>query len=245
MNFHDDDGACFESLRSSNQELTFDALKHAFRSRNMEFSEQKLKLTGSDGSYRNLALLLSDQCAHTVKLAVFQGEDTGVFRDRCEFTGSLARQMSEIYEFLNFRNAIRATFSGLYRNDVRDYPETAMREALLNLLTHRDYSSGASALIRLYSNRLEFVSPGGLMPRITPNDLMMGISFCRNHDLAEVFHTLPYVDAYGVGITRIMQAYEDCMRKPAIEVTADAFKLILPNVNAVPVPTQEDRQSIE
>lgn len=96
-----------------------------------------LKLTDQDSLYSNLGLLLSDQCVHTIKVAVFQGTDQTIFKDRREFTGSLMQQMNEVYDFIDFRNQTRATIEKLLRIDVKDYPEIAVREALLNLLVHR------------------------------------------------------------------------------------------------------------
>ena len=75
---------------------------------------------------------------------------------------------------------MRATFEGLYRTDHRDYPETALREALLNTIVRRDYAFSASALISIYSDRVEFVSIGGLVQRIMLEDVLMGLSVCRN-----------------------------------------------------------------
>ena len=63
-----------------------------------------LKLVDQDNLYSNLGLLLSDQCVHTIKVAVFQGTDQTVFKDRREFSGSLLRQMNEVYDFIDFRN---------------------------------------------------------------------------------------------------------------------------------------------
>lgn len=155
-----------------------------------------------------------------------------MFKDRREFTGSLLRQMNEVYDFIDFRNQTRATIEKLLRIDVRDYPEIAVREALLNLLVHRDYSCSASALISIYTDRIEFVSIGGLLPGIDLEDIMVGISVCRNQDLANVFYRLHLIEAYGTGIGRIMKAYEGVEEKPVIETTKNAFKIILPNVNA-------------
>ena len=142
------------------------------------------------------------------------------------------QQMNEVYDFIDFRNQTRATIEKLYRTDVRDYPEIAVREALLNLLVHRDYAFSSSALISIYADRIEFVSIGGLMPGIDLEDVMVGISVCRNQDLANVFYRLHLIEAYGTGMGKIMKAYEGMQEKPAIETTKNTFKIILPNVNA-------------
>lgn len=229
------DGDCFEAMRCLNQKLTFEAAKKEFALRKVEFGSQQmrtLKLIDQDNLYTNLGLLLSDQCVHTIKVAVFQGTDQTIFKDRREFAGSLMQQMNEVYDFIDFRNQTRATIEKLYRIDVRDYPEIAVREALLNLLVHRDYSFSASALISIYADRIEFVSIGGLMPGIDLEDIMIGISVCRNQDLANVFYRLHLIEAYGTGMGKIMRAYEGMEEKPSIETTQNAFKIILPNINA-------------
>ena len=229
------DGDRFEAMRCLNQELTFEAAKKEFALREVAFGPQQmrtLKLIDQDNLYSNLGLLLSDQCVHTIKVAVFQGTDQTVFKDRREFAGSLMQQMNEVYDFIDFRNQTRATIEKLYRIDVRDYPEIAVREALLNLLVHRDYSFSASALISIYADRIEFVSIGGLMPGIDLEDIMVGISICRNQDLANVVYRLHLIEAYGTGMGKIMKAYEGMKKKPSIETTKNAFKIILPNINA-------------
>lgn len=229
------DGDRFEAMRCLNQDLTFEATKKEFELRKTDFGLKQmrtLKLIDQDRLYSNLALLLSDQCVHTIKVAVFQGTDQTIFKDRREFTGSLMQQMNEVYDFIDFRNQTRATIEKLYRIDVRDYPEVAVREALLNLLVHRDYSFSASAFISIYEDRIEFVSIGGLMPGIDLEDVMVGISVCRNQDLANVFYRLHLIEAYGTGMGKIMKAYESMQVKPVIETTKNTFKIILPNINA-------------
>ena len=66
-------GKSYEECRSLNQELTFETLQAEMAARNIEFGTTQmktLKMIGSDGLYTNLAFLLSDQCAHTIKVAV-------------------------------------------------------------------------------------------------------------------------------------------------------------------------------
>lgn len=228
------DGDRFEAIRSLNQDLTFEAAKKEFDIRNLEFGPkqmQTLKLTDQDGLYTNLGLLLSDQCVHTIKVAIFQGTDQMVFKDRREFGGSLLRQMNEVYDYVDIHNQTRATIQKLLRIDVRDYPEVAIREALLNTLVHRDYSFSSSSLISIYTDRIEFVSIGGLMPGIELEDIMLGLSVCRNQDLANVFYRLHLIEAYGTGMGKIMKAYKGEEEKQKIEATKNAFKIILPNIN--------------
>lgn len=228
------DGDRFEAMRSLNQNLTFEDVQKEFRLRNIEFGRKQmrsLKLVDNDGLYSNLALLLSDQCVHTIKVAVFQGVDQNIFKDRREFTGSLMKQMNDVYDYIDFHNRTRAIIKKLLRVDTRDYPEVAVREALLNLLVHRDYSFSASGLISIYDDRIEFISIGGLMSGIDLEDVMAGISVCRNQDLANVFYRLHLIEAYGTGISKIMKAYKDMVELPKVVVTKNTFKIILPNIN--------------
>lgn len=229
------DGDRFEEMRALEQELTFVATSQEFERRGLVFGTEQmrtLKLINSDGLYTNLALLLSEQCPHTIKVAVFEGEDQSVFKDRREFSGSLLHQMNEAYDYLDHYNQIHATFDKLLRIDRRDYPEEALREALMNLLVHRDYAFHASGLISVYTDRIEFVSIGGLLPGILLEDVMAGVSVCRNQNLANVFYRLRLIEAYGTGIKKIMNAYGGTELTPLIETTHNTFKVILPNVNA-------------
>ena len=106
-----------------------------------------------------------------------------------------------------------------------------MREALLNSLVHRDYSFRASTLISVYDDRIEFVSVGGLLPGFELEDLMMGVSACRNPHLANVFYRLQLIEAYGTGMRKIMGAYAGAASQPQIMATNNAFKIVLPKMN--------------
>ena len=234
------DGDSFEEMRSLEQNLTFHSAEEQFRKRNVPFDCTKMQTLGmvsQEGIYSNVAMLLSDQCNTTIKAATFSGTDKTTFQDRKEFEGSLFKQMEEMYSYLDMRNQTKATFEGLYRTDIRDYPEEALREALLNSLVHRDYSFSASTLISVYDDRIEFVSIGGLPTGITLEDIMLGLSVCRNPKLAAIFYRLKLIEAYGTGIPKIMKAYDGTGLEPKIEVTNNAFKITLPNRN---VQSKED-----
>ena len=227
-------GDCYEDARSINQQLTFEKADAFFAGRKVSFGDQQkrtLNIIGADGTYTNLGMLLSDQCVHTIKLAVFEGSKKTVFRDRKELTGSLLTQLENAYSYIDQFNRTRAEFEGLDRIDKRDYPAEALREALLNAITHRDYSFSGSTLISIFDDRIEFVTIGGLVRGLSFNDIMLGVSALRNQKLANVFYRLHLIEAYGTGILKINESYSDCDVKPQFEVTDNAFKITLPNIN--------------
>ncbi len=227
-------GKSYEECRSLNQDLTFDTLKEEMKERDLEFEKAQmktLKLIGSDGLYTNLALLLSDQCVHTIKVAVFQGKDNTVFRDRREFTGSLLKQLNDTYQFLELYNKTEASFSGLKRTDRRDYPEEALREALLNSIIHRDYVFSGSTIINMFDDHIEFISLGGLVRGISMESVMMGVSQSRNPDLQALFYRLNLVESYGTGIRKILRLYSNFKPQPEFITAEGGFSVSLYNRN--------------
>ena len=122
----------------------------------------------------------------------------------------------------------------------------------MNLLIHREYSYRASSFVSLYADRIEFTSIGGLLSGVTLNDVMMGITVCRNVKLANIFYRLELIEAYGTGMRKIMEAYAETGKKPEIETSENAFKIILPNLNVrtettkspVNKPAEEDQEEM-
>lgn len=229
-------GDCYEDARSLNQQLTFEKTTAYFAKKEISFEATQMKtlhLIGSDGMYTNLALLLSDQCAHTIKLAIFEGSKKTVFKERREFKGSLLQQLEDAYQFIDLSNKTRAEFEGLERIDMRDYPPEAIRETLLNAVVHREYSYSGSTLVSIFDDRMEFVTIGGLVKGVSFNDILLGVSILRNQHLANVFYRLKLIEAYGTGVPKILECYDNESVKPQIEVSDNAFKITLPNTNFV------------
>ena len=227
-------GDSYEAARSVDQHLTFNKATNFFEKRKVEFGKAQMRtlhLIGEDDTYTNLAFLLSEQCTHMIKLAVFEGSKKSVFKDRRELSGSLLDQMEEAFDYIDRYNRTRAEFSGLDRLDMRDYPPEAIREALLNAIVHRDYSFGGATLISIFEDRIEFVTIGGLVKGITLDDVKLGVSVLRNQYLANIFYRLRLIEAYGTGILKINECYDDYDVKPLIETTGNAFKITLPNTN--------------
>ena len=189
-------------------------------------------LLNEDGLYSNLALLLSDQSPHSIKAAVFEGGRKTAFKDRFEFTGSLLRQLEEVSAFINRYNRTSSRIEGLRRVDERDYPEEAVREALLNAIVHRDYAFSGPGLVSIFDDRMEFVTLGGLVKGISLQDLDLGISIIRNKRLANVFYRLRLIEAYGTGVPKIRECYAGRPLSADIQASDNAFKIVLPSMRA-------------
>lgn len=226
----------FEELRSLEQELTFTSAAAAFEKHNISFSEEKYKSLGivniNDGLFTNLGLIVSDQCSHTIKAAVFADDDNTGFIDHREFGGSVFSQIESAFEYIMLNNKTKSVFSGIDRIDKTDYPEEAIREALLNAVVHRDYGFSGSIIVNINSKCIDIISIGGLVPGLAEEDIMNGISQPRNRNLAEMFHRLKYIESYGTGIRKILSLYSDSSVKPTITVTPNSFRISLPNRNS-------------
>lgn len=239
------DGDNYEDTRCLEQELTFDAARTAFQRYGVEFSVEKYRALGitQNEVFTNLAMLLSDQCLHTTKIAVFKDEYCTEFRDSKEFGGSVFNQFENAVNYLALCNKTESVIKGVVRTDKQDYPEEAIREALLNALVHRDYSFSGSIIINVNDSKMEFISLGGLLPGLSTEDIRIGVSQPRNKKLAEIFHRLRLIESYGTGIRRIFKLYENCPAQPIIEATNNAFKIVLPNTNAIDVLAENKQNS--
>lgn len=208
-------GLTFEEMLSKDQKLTFNYLKQKFK----------------ENKYTNLGLLLSDQCPYSIKCAIFSGLNKIEFRDRKEFTGSTLKQVDDIFKYFEIFNKTSGKIIGLKRIDTRDYPEFSLREALLNAVIHRSYYYNSSVMVKIYDDRFEITSMGGLIDGITIADIFKGISLSRNPNLSNIFYRFGYVESFGTGIGRIMDSYNEFDKKPLFDATENTFSIILPNMN--------------
>lgn len=228
-------GTAFDKARSINQELTFVYAEKIFQERQVAFDEARKRTLGlldADGYYTNAALLLSDQCGHIIRCAVYEGTGKSKFKTRKEFFGSILKQLDDMFSFLSLNNNLRSTFDGLRRIDYADYPEEALREALLNAVVHRDYDYSGSIIINIYDDRMEFISLGGLVKGLTLEDIKGGVSQPRNTVIANVFYRLELIESYGTGIQRMLESYAGSGFEPEFAPAPASFVVTLPNRNA-------------
>ena len=150
-----------------------------------------------------------------IHLGRFKGT---VILDNRFVTGTLWQQldaaMDAIRGYLQVRQEVRSTgptVEGLQRHDIWEYPLDALREAIINALIHRDYTTIADVQIRVDEDQIRIWNPGGLPPDITLANLLQEphASHPRNPFLARTFFFAGLVESWGTGITRMRQLCRD------------------------------------
>jgi ATP-dependent DNA helicase RecG len=112
--------------------------------------------------------------------------------------------VEQAVEFVRRNTTVKSTLvDGTRREDRWDYPEEAVREAVVNAVVHRDYLlSGTDIELSVYSNRLEIISPGRLPNGITPERMRIGCRAARNQLLKDTMRDYGYLEHMGMGVPR-------------------------------------------
>lgn len=92
---------------------------------------------------------------------------------------------------------------GLFKLRIPAFPVDVVREAVLNAVTHRDYSDPGDVFLRHSPRELVVTSPGGFVAGITPKNILRHGPASRNRTLADAFGKLRLVERAGTGLPRI------------------------------------------
>lgn len=121
-----------------------------------------------------------------------------------------------------------ATIEGLVRKEAYELPIEAIREMIVNAHCHRNLTDASCVQVAVYDDRLEVTSPGGLYNGLTYEEIMSGHSKLRNKGIANIFHQMGFIEAWGTGIQRIKQAAKRYgLPSPEIQVFDDMFRVNL------------------
>ena len=160
-----------------------------------------------------------------------RGEDGGIgYGRRDELTGPMARIVERAWNIVFEEMRVGAKVNGLERDELLEYPRFAVREALVNAVAHRDYRiTGRRIEIRMYADRLEIISPGGLPGYMTLDNLVEE-HFSRNPRLVNGLYYWGYIEELGLGIDQMI---EDMVQAghppPEFRATPHLFTVVLYN----------------
>lgn len=227
------------------------------RETNQELNKDKdyisLELITKDKKVTNAGLLLSDQ-GLLIQSRIFctrwkglvKGSVDGDAIDDKEYTGSIISLLENAETFIknNSKNAWK--IEGMKRIENDDYPLSAIREAIVNAIIHRDYQiSGSEIHIDMYDNRLEITSPGGMIDGsfVQNLDISKISSMRRNRVISDIFNRLHFMERRGSGLTRIVESYNDYDVKPEFNSDISTFKVTFPNKNYIKKSPISDKKS--
>jgi ATP-dependent DNA helicase RecG len=124
---------------------------------------------------------------------------------REEFLGPLPLIIDRAWRVIWEEMDKQAVVRGLQRQEETEYPSSAVREALVNAVAHRDYRlTGRSIEIRMYTDRMEITSPGGLPAHITVDNIVEE-HYSRNPRLVNGLYQWGYIEELGLGVDRMIE----------------------------------------
>jgi len=231
----------FKTLSLANQNVTWDAIE--CKQMRMEDIDRKaireyLKISGLQGQnvvlknlnlvgegdiFLNGAVLLFAKrptkffIQAILKCGRFAGIESVDFIDQKEFECGIIEQVDRAMSFIKEHTNQAIEFTGAPQHKaVSQYPEKAIREAIVNALCHRDYNSYANTQVRIFDDRLEIWNPGNLPQSLTINKLKgKHESVPKNPKIAYALHRAGLAEQWGTGTNRIIN---EC-KENGVEVT--------------------------
>jgi len=241
----------FESLSNEDNKMSFTELEkklinHLGISKVNEDTFRTLGLYTKEGHFNNVASLLSDKNNFPgIDIARF-GNSIDEILDRERFD-----HMSVIAQYDNALTVYRRYYQyeqikDAQRKIIEKIPEKAFREAVANALVHRTWDINANIRISMFEDRIEVASPGGLPSGISEEEYLNGnISMLRNPVLGNIFYRLQYIEMFGTGIKRILEAYKTSKIKPRFEIKDNSITVILPTLTSTASVTSEGNKVLD
>ena len=249
-------------LKGSN--MSYDSLESRWRFEDMAFSKLKSVhykrlqrsfedseftswgIIDENGKLTNAGALLADEspvrqsrifCTRWNGLDMTSGLGEAI--DDVELEGCVIGQLQDAVSFVRNNSRKKWWKENDYREELPDYPERAVTEAIANAIIHRDYMHmGSEIHIDMYDDRLEIYSPGGMMDGSFIQQLnpLSVPSKRRNPLLADFFSRLGLMERRGSGMKKIINTYKryeqlSGCHAPEFTSNASEFHVTLWNLN--------------
>lgn len=223
----------YEDLPTSNIRLDFKYLEQKLKEAISinTFNKDTLKTLNlfNNNHFNNAAELLSDNNSFPgIDIAIF-GKNINIIKKRLLLENMSILKMYDLAiqtynDYYQYEE-----IDGSYRKKIELIPEEAFRESIANALIHRAWDLNAKIRISMFEDRIEIMSPGGLINGITKDEYISGmISSLRNPIISNVFFRLGIVEIFGTGILRIIHSYNESINKPIFNTSTNTIQIILP-----------------
>ena len=252
------------SLVLKGSDRTYDSLPSSYRFEDMAFSKLKSVhykrlqrsfednefvswgIIDENGKLTNAGTLLADEspvrqsrifCTRWNGLDMTNGLGEAI--DDVELEGCVIGQLQDAVSFVRNNSRKKWWKESDHREELPDYPERAVTEAIANAIIHRDYMQmGSEIHIDMYDDRLEIYAPGGMMDGRLIQQLnpLTVPSKRRNPLLADFFNRLGLMERRGSGMKKIIDSYKRFERLPNYHIpefqsNASEFHVVLWNLN--------------
>jgi ATP-dependent DNA helicase RecG len=193
-----------------------------------------LKLIGENSKLKNAAILLfGKNTPHYFSSVSFRIGKFGnnhhdlKFHDVIE--GNIFEMPEKVMEILKSKYlTMPIRYEGIKRIEELEYPEEALREAILNAIIHRDYT-GVHIQLSVYENKIILWNPGSLPSKINIDRLKeKHPSIPKNRLIADIFFKAGYIEAWGRGIHKIVTEFMNAkLPEPIFENYAGGVQVTL------------------
>jgi ATP-dependent DNA helicase RecG len=123
-----------------------------------------------------------------------------------DISGTIFDQLLRVETYLwnNTHHGMTLSRESFQRVEVHEYPRAVIRELCVNMLAHRDYANFLSAArVQLFRDRIEWISPGGLPPGVTVENILAEQA-SRNPVILSILYESGYVEAFGQGLDTVV-----------------------------------------
>ncbi len=150
-----------------------------------------------------------------VNCVLFQGKSKRTILDQQIYEGGVPELSTHTVNYLKSHLNTEYIIKGGPREELLELPEDALREAVVNAIAHRDYRLTGHIQVHIFQDRVEIMSPGGLVSGLQHEDLGR-VSLPRNSLLFGLMHRIELVEHIGSGIKRIRDAVTEYGLSPPI-----------------------------
>ena len=159
----------------------------------------------------------------------FRGATKTHIADSIDIVATLPGTVDQTLAFVKRSMSLEMRVEGTRRSEHWQFPLVAVREAVINAVVHADYSQkGAPIRVAVYDDRLEIENPGLLVPGLTVDDVVSGVSRLRNRVIGRVFRELGLIEQWGSGIGRMIGACRDAgLPDPTFEEIGGRFRVTI------------------
>lgn len=226
------------SVQDIDEKLLIDFIEKGYEAKRINFAYtnkeeilKKLSLANKEGKLVNAGyILFSKEARLEMQMAIFATDTKLTFLDIDQTFGNIFEliEVGESYIRKNIKWPVNFESGTMERVEIPEIPITAIREALINSIIHRNFKDPKSNEIAIYKDRIEIFNPGEFPEGYKPEDFIQGKegSMPRNPIIANTLYLSKDIEKWGSGLKRITEECKTAGIKVSFEIRKNGFNVI-------------------